>query len=713
MAEEESRLSRATRLVIKCQWQTQELKLKRTKMPDVEKRDEDGNVVIENNKPVMVEHSVSRKRLVRKCEFPNAEAAKDVVDFLSSDECLGYLKFCRKELNKAIGEGVDSTIDWAPVQAWYTEEDATGGHARRGMLYHVLKERSDDELGDGPYVTTDGCKYVEEYTFFWDVDEPPELPKSTSGVQYSLDIKRRDDAEALGGLYDCTLVKRTTLQQDVAAYESHHELGEARVTAQMLGVSDESVYDEEGRVDEETLLNIDEKIAKFAAEQGLQLEDGPVYEKKEDGSDDFTKPTGVVVDISKEKNADCTTSVTIQNTKEEKNHRSTVIGEQTIRAKKLTVVDENVAPETGEDGDTYPLTEVKDGRVVRKTVTKTKGGVRVIQTETTEALEVKDGKGTVSCEKTIFEHQHTSVAEGQASATTDATKAGSGKTYRVQSTLRDDGKFDVQSTETEELSVDDYVEHVAENGMSHTVDVTKKNQKSSEFTTDPASPAEAGDKGYQVNNKLTDTQVTRTPGGAYDVRTVTRTPKKVVKNLVFAQNVTARRTTQLHVKIFENCQLTDIGFTADAGDDAETYTQATYTDGSIRLNEYGLYDGQLQYYKDASDDEPDTEPKEAWAYGERTKTGITQFADNVWQYTETWVEAMGYIEEADPQKIYSKFPKAQDIQVSPANRERTQWSVRVESPHYFVYTSIINSATHTVGTPNVATEYDEAGHATS
>lgn len=702
MAEEESKLSRATRLVIKCQWQTQELKLKRTKMPDVEKLDENGNVVIENGKPVMVEHSVSRKRLVRKCEFPNAEAAKDVVDFLSSDECLGYLKFCRKELNRAIGEGVDSTTEWAPVQAWYSEEDATSGRARHGMLYHVLKAKGDDGDADGPYVTTDGCKYHEEYYFYWDVDEPPELPKSSSGVQWSMDVKRRDDSDGLGGLYDCTMVKRTTIQQDVEPYESHHELGETRITAQMLGVTGE---------DQEA---IDTKVEAFAAEQGMQLEDGPVYEKKEDGSDDLTKPTGVVVDISKEKNADCTTSVSIVNTKEEKNPRSTVIGEQTIRAKKLTVVDENVAPETGESGDAYPLTEVKDGKVVRKTVTKTKGGVRVIQTETTEAVEVEDGKGTVSCEKTIFEHQHTSVAEGQDSATADATEAGGGKTYRVQSTLRDDGKFDIQSTETEELSVDDYVEHVTENGMSHTVDVTKKNQGVSDFTDpNPQVPTEAGTEDYQVGNQITDTQVTRTPGGAYDVRTVTRTPKKVVKNLVFAQNVTARRTTQLHVKIFENCQLTDIGFTAGTGDDAETYTQATYTDGSIRLNEYGLYDGQLQYYKDASDDEPDTEPKEAWAYGERTKTGITQFADNVWQYTETWVEAMGYIEEEDPQKIYSKFPKAQDIQVSPANRERTQWSVRIESPHYFVYTSIINSATHTVGTPNVATEYDEAGHATS
>lgn len=689
MAEEETSLTRAMRLVMKCQWQTQELKLKRTKMPNAGEK----------------EHSQSRKRLVRKCEFPNAEAADEVIKFLSSDDCLDYLKFCRKQLNETVGENEDVELLWTPVQAWYSEEDATSGRARHGMLYHVLKAKDDDDVGDGPYVTTDGCKYDEEYTFYWDVDEPPELPKSSSGVQYSMDIKRRDDSDGLGGLYDCIMVKRTTIQQDVEPYESHHELGETRVTAQMLGVTGE---------DQEA---IDTKIETFAGEHGLQLVDGAVKAQQvdEDGKpqvDEDDKPVmvvdhGVVVDISKEKNADCTTSVTIVNTKEEKNLRSTVVGEQTIRAKKLTVVDENVGPEDGESDDTYPLVTREDGKVVRKTVTKTKGGVRVIQTETTEAVPVEVDKGTTICETTLFEHQHTTIAEAQTPTTKEATvvnktTAGAqvtanGHTYRVQSTLRDDGKFDIQSTETEELPVNDYVEHVTENGMSHTVDVTKKNQSATTLTEDKKS-AKGND--YNADKALTDTQVTRTPGGAYDVRTVTRTPKKSSTEFEFNKRTTARGSSKLTICIFENQTATEV----------KTLIANGYTDGSIRLNEFGLYDGQLQKYdvSEGGGGGSDFTPTEAWGARLFTKNGTTQMGNETWKYTESWVEAEG-VTDKSLETIYSSYDNVQDIRTTPADREYKWWRVHVESTHYFTYTSLTSSRSFTEGVVVSPSDFGKPG----
>jgi hypothetical protein len=310
-------------------WQTQELKLKRTKTPNAKESE-----------------NTFHKRLIRKCEFPHTEAAAEMVDFLSSDECLDYLKFCRKELNATIGEDEGSEYEWVPAQAWFSEEDAANGHARRGMLYQVLKHKGDTGFGDGPYVTTDGCKYHEEYTFFWDVDEPPEVPASRSGVQYSLDIKRRDDADGMDGLYDCILVKRTTIEQDVLPYDAHMELGETQVVAQMLGVSDDS--------DLEGGKSTADKMEAFAEAHGLKMQDGVVTEetKNEQGEPATNVLHGMVVDITKEKNADCTTSITIRNTKEEQNKKSTVVAEVTARSIKTTTVDENVPAEEGEDTET-------------------------------------------------------------------------------------------------------------------------------------------------------------------------------------------------------------------------------------------------------------------------------------------------------------------------------------------------------------------------
>lgn len=702
--EETQGMKRVEALIRRRKWQIQELKLKRTKSQTAGK-DKQGNAVLdENGNAVLVDQSVSRKRVVRKCEFPEREEADNAVKFLTSDACLDYLRLCGAELNSAVGEDADAKIEWVPIQAWYSEEDATNQHARKGMLYHVLKIRGDDGKGEGPYVTQDGCKYQEEYTFFWDVDAPPEVPKGRSGVQYELDVKRREDEDGLGGLYDCVLVKRVTVEQDVFPYDAHMELGETQVVAQMLGVSDDSdLKDKDGNAG----LSIDDKLSAFAEEHGLKLVDEAVTEEvTKDGKTEIKTLHGMVVDITKEKNADCTTSITIRNTKEEENLKSTVVAEVTARSIKTTTIDENVpAEETEDSDDKYPQVAVDEtnGVVTRKTVTKTKGGVRTIQTEKTTGVKVDEGKGTVICEQTLFEHQHTTIAEAQPTPTTkEAGAASGGKHKRIQSTLRDDGKFDVQTTETEELEVLDAIVHKSKTGTQFVEDVTKKNSDDTE-----TSVALGTGEGV-VDNKITEVQVTKTPGGRKDIRTITRTPIAIDETFVFETDSTRRSTRTLHLRVFENLTHAEI---STKKNNAGESVIANYTDGNIRINEYGLYDGQMQYYdtaeKPTGDNDGPEYGEDAWQTKLMKKTSITQFADNVWTCTEKWIEIVGY-KKADLDDIYNKFVGKDMIAInpSPANRDRTEWSVRAETAHWFTYESIINGATHSNGTPYAESEFD-------
>ena len=673
MAEEEQTNTRLTQLLLRRKWQIQELKVKRT---TTKAGDEEENII-------------ERRRVVRKCEFPEREEAKAIVDFLSSDACLPYLRLCGEEISRAIGENAEG-LDWVPIQAWYSEEDATNQHARKGMLYHVLKVRDNDDVkGEGPFVTHNGCKYQEEYTFFWDVDEPPEVPKGRSGVQYELDIKRREDEDGLSGLYDCILVKRTTVEQDVLPYEAHMELGETQVVAQMLGVSDDS--------DLEGGKSTADKLSAFAEENGLQLADGVVTEEVdgEDGKKETKVLHGMVVDITKEKNADCTTSITIRNTKEEQNLKSTVVAEVTSRSIKTTTVDENVPAEEGEDAEGYPQTSVEDGVVTRKTVTKTKGGVRTIQVEKTEGVPVAAGDGTIICEQTLFEHQHTEVAEAQASATKEAGVASGGKYKRIQSTLRDDGKFDVQTTETEELEVEDAIVHKSWTGTQFVEDVTDKNSDNTE--TSVALGTGEGD----TNHTITEVQVTQTPGARKDIRTITRTPIRKEATIKFKAVKRGRSISQETLFVFENYTAEELAGTTDKAGKA-----SEYDGGSLRINEFGLYDGQFTTteYSTSSDDDIEPSGDEYWNATIRQDVDVVSFNGGVYKRTTFWVEVDAYTLKSR-KEIYEVLKSAKEVSVAAADREQRHFNVKAESPRWYLYESLTNEDIQTIGTVYKETDF--------
>lgn len=485
---------------------------------------------------------VSRKTLVRRCEWPERADAALAVEFLSREECLPYLRLCREELGET---------DWRPRFAWFEQEDANNTRARGGYLYHAMRLRGADNGEDGPYLLEDGCKRKVTATFYWGVNELPECPKSESGINYELQVRGYNDET---GEYDCVITRTETVEQDVLPYDSHQELGETRRTAQMLGVR------------EEEASSVDGKIKAFAEAQGVALEDGKVGE----GDD----AEGRVVDVQKQKNADCTTDVTILNTHEERVEKRTVEGTQTIRGKRLRITDEHVAPEAGEDADGYPLVGPKAGVLTSKTVTKTPGGVRNVTTEETESVPVNAGEGNGNCEQTIYEHRHTKVGENlKDKPEDDAPSAGGGKHYAQTVQRNDDDTWNVQSTETEELKVEGARKSSELDRFEKTDAVTDAN-----VTEAPEARSVTPPDGF-VEGTIVRTEEQKNPGGSVTKTTTTRTASGGQIEVTFKTD--GRGSTRRYAW-FHN--LTKAEMVALA---------ANYTSGNVSINAFGLYDGTL------------------------------------------------------------------------------------------------------------------------
>lgn len=488
------------------------------------------------------ERWVSRKTLVRRCEWPERADAALAVEFLSREECLPYLKLCREELGET---------DWEPRFAWFEQEDSNNTRARGGYLYHAMRLRGADNGEDGPYLLEDGCKRKVSATFYWGVSALPVCPKSESGVNYELQVRGYNDET---GEYDCVITRTETVEQDVLPYDSHQELGETRKVAQMLGVRDEK---------ESTL---DDKVNAFAAANGLALADGNV------GEGDAAE--GRVVDVQKQKNADCTTDVTIQNTHEERVARRTVEGTQTIRGKRLRITDEHVAPEAGEDADGYPLVAPAAGVLTSKTVTKTPGGVRNVTTEKVESVTITGGNGNGNCRKTIYEHEHTELGENLTEEPErDATSAGGGVHYAKSVQRNDDGTWNEQKTTTEELKVEEARKSSELDRFEKTDVVTDANVLDVSKARSVAPP-----KGF-TEGTIVRTEEQKNPGGSVTRSTTTRTASGGQIELTFK---TDERGSTRKYAWFHN--LTNAEMLALA---------ENYTSGSISINAFGLYDGTL------------------------------------------------------------------------------------------------------------------------
>ena len=476
----------------------------------------------------------------RKALWPERADADAAVVFLSSKECLPYLALCR-----------DQTLegsDWEPVWAWFEQEDQTTQNPRAGWIHQILR-RKDAEAGvDGPYVLEDGCKRKVTATFYWDVADVPECPESTSGVQYEVSVRGRDDET---GLYNCVVTCTETVRQDVPVYETHEELGETRLRADALGLREE---------EEST---VDQKVEAYAEEQGLELEDGP---KVLDGGE----TVGVVVDLQKQKNPDCTTDVTLQNIHEEKSEEHIVEERETLRGKQVATTHMHI---TAEEAGAYKA-GYEDGKLTATRVEKTPGGVRNVTVTETDSTPVAAGNGNTVCARTIFEHTHTELSENQDGATREArtVSKGDGVYEQVQVVANDDGTFNAEVRTTTELAVQGAKLSYGKTAFETVEANTDQNTESAPDSTF-AEPENA------TGNVLTQTEGTMTPGGVWQTTTTKTTPKPWSYECTFAAD---HKNNIKKMLWFKN--------QTKAWVDAAV---KRYTDGSVSVNPFGLYDGTL------------------------------------------------------------------------------------------------------------------------
>ena len=499
-----------------------------------------------------------RKRvtLIRKCEWPEKMDAEEAVKYLASPACKEVLRLCGEEL-----EGKD----WEPRFAWF-KQDNEQGRARSGYLYHALR-LFDAHGKDGPYVVEESCLSRTEATFYWGVKQPPEVPEAESGVTYELNIRGYQDET---GEYDCILMRRENLGYNMPAYETHEETGETRLRSEMLGV----------REDETT---VDEKVADYAEEQGLELEDGPKT------LDDGKTVVGVVVDLQKQKNRDCTTDVTLQNTHEEKSLEHVVETRETLRGKQTSTTHMHVtAEEAGEYKAGYD-----DGVLTVTHVEKTPGGVRNVTVTETDSTPVAAGDGNTVCAKTIYEHVHITLAENQSTATRepDDVEKWAGAYEQVQVIANDDGTFNAEVKKTTELEVEDsktvtakaYIESTEQKIGTNLDQETSSdaNWKKTDQVNPPMAAPETPSNtlGPEARQPLYQTQREITPGGKENVTIVTTTPHPATAYIEFKEDYNGRKR---RYGWFKN--LTEA--------EAKNFCKS-FTDGSISRNEFGLFDGTV------------------------------------------------------------------------------------------------------------------------
>ena len=341
----------------------------------------------------------------------------------------------------AAGDGIsllNRTVDfgegWKAKDAWYQTtpgEKFANTDSTKIRVYQILFQAPEDKSGDGPYIVENGCAYKSTHTFYWDVEELPTLPASSSGVEYAMKGVTRDGET---GLFSCVVEKRERVQQDVADYVTQETVFEKRSEEQHIGVKADKVS---------------------STGKAASVADGKIVTRK------ITK------------NADCTSDVA-NTTEVEKGVKSSVVTvRKTLRGTVKTTLDRNQATAAETTG-------LSVGDEVR--VEKTPGGLY----NNTKSGVTAEAAGEIadSCQTTIFEHTHEKL-ENVATEPSDkeATAAGEGKTYSKTSRKTDEGSWDVTERTTEEKGVADSVVTVRKTLRGTVKTTLDRNQATAAETT--------------------------------------------------------------------------------------------------------------------------------------------------------------------------------------------------------------------------------------
>ena len=135
-----------------------------------------------------------------------------------------------------LGKKHTYTHPWRVLDVWYQTAPGSkwaGTESVKVRLYLSLRQRLGANDKDGPWITENGCKYLVTHEFYWDVETLPELPASSSGVNYTMQGVTRDRDT---GLLSCVIERRETARQTIEEYTQEETAFEKTEEALHLNV---------------------------------------------------------------------------------------------------------------------------------------------------------------------------------------------------------------------------------------------------------------------------------------------------------------------------------------------------------------------------------------------------------------------------------------------------------------------------------------------
>ena len=375
-----------------------------------------------------------------------------------------------------IYNGVALDGEYRPTLTQWRRDDQeqVGGNAQGS--YTLIQDLIEDTDGDKlDTVSADSCSETEETTWVWDapeIEKLPELPYDGSqGVTYAIrQVRRNED-----GTFDYAIVRQVA-KTKISGWTVTECDKYSRVSVKVFDNVYGGLFDGDPFTDGTTVLPI------------------PAPCETNDGT---------LVQVSVAQNPDCTFRVTVQKTEAKLNVEKTSETRKGLRGvvTSETTVATNPLPETGlELGEQVRNERRPDGLY-----------------DVTHVKVSKESVGDIgsSCETTVFEHRHVESENVASRPEKEASSAGGGKTYQVQTRATEEGTWDVTSTETTEI---------AQTGAQ------KTKQKTLRGVTETTVDRNVENNDVTVTNIGDRVSVEMTPGGKYN-RTVTKVSKESVGDI--------------------------------------------------------------------------------------------------------------------------------------------------------------------------------------
>ena len=370
-----------------------------------------------------------------------------------------------------IYNGVELDGKYRPTLTQWRRDDQeqVGGNAQGSytLIQDLIEVTDGDKLDT---VSADSCSETEETTWVWDAPEIEELPdnKGKQGETYAIrQVRRNED-----GTFDYAIVRQVA-KTKISGWKVTECDKYSTVSVKVFDNVYGGLFDGDPFTDGTAVLPI------------------PAPCVTNDGT---------LVQVSVAQNPDCTFRVTVQKTEANPNVEKTSETRRGLRGvvTSETTVATNPLPETGLDLGEQVRNELRPDGLYDVTHVKVS----------------KESVGDIgsSCETTVFEHRHVESKNVASRPEKEASSAGGGKTYQVQSRATEEGTWDVSRTTVTEQPVETAQHMMRKTLRGITETIVSRNVGNSEVSV-----SEIGDE----------VRVEQTPGGLWN-RTETHASHEAV-----------------------------------------------------------------------------------------------------------------------------------------------------------------------------------------